>query len=88
MVLRLDHNVSIEDLREHPPEIVDRLRAALAAGAVTREDPHRAGFYEVESDGRVFYICISPITSKVLLLGTWVGDADEISVSSEKDRVA
>lgn len=72
MVLRLDSTTRIEDLREHPPEVIEKLRALLASGAVAHEDPHRDSFYEVESNGRVFYICVSPITGKVLLLGTWL----------------
>ena len=76
MVLRLDQNTRIEDLRDHPREIVEKLRALLASGAVAHEDPHRDSFYEVESGGRVYYICVSPITGKVLLLGTWVNDRE------------
>jgi hypothetical protein len=74
MVLRLDQNTTIEDLRHHPAEVVEKLRALLASGAVAHEDPHRESFYEVESNGRVYYICVSPITGKVLLLGTWLAD--------------
>jgi len=72
MVLRLDARTNIEDLRHHPLEIVEKLRDVLASGAVAHEDPHRDSFYEIESKGRVFYICVSPITRKVLLLGTWM----------------
>lgn len=75
MVLRLDSNLNIEDLRDHPPEVVEKLRELLASGAAASEDPHRDSFYEVESNGRVFYICVSPITGKVLLLGTWVNES-------------
>jgi len=84
MVLRLNQDLSIEDLRNHPAEIVDKLREALLAGAVARKDPHRKSFYEVESDGRVFYICISPVTSTVLLLGTWPAEEPQAAVASEK----
>jgi hypothetical protein len=74
MVLRLDQNTSIEDLRHHPAEVIEKLRDLLASGAVAHEDPQRESFYEVESNGRVYYICVSPITGKVLLLGTWLAD--------------
>ncbi len=84
MVLRLNQDMSVEDLRHHPAEIVDKLREALLAGAVARKDPHRESFYEVESDGRVFYICISPVTSTVLLLGTWLAGAAPAEVASQK----
>ena len=72
MVLRVDETTRIEDLRHHPAEVVEKLRLLLASGAVAHEDPNRDSFYEIESNGRVFYICVSPITGKVLLLGTWV----------------
>ena len=79
MVLRLDQNTSIEDLRHHPAEVIEKLRALLASGAVAHEDPHRESFYEVENNGRVYYICVSPITGKVLLLGTWLADRKPIA---------
>lgn len=72
MVLRLDQSTTIEDLRQHPAEVIEKLRELLASGAVAHEDPHRESFYEIESNGRVYYICVSPITGKVLLLGTWM----------------
>lgn len=71
MVLRLDETTRIEDLRHHPAEVVEKLRAVLASGAIAHKDPHRDSFYEIEGNGRVFYICVSPITGKVILLGTW-----------------
>lgn len=79
MVLRIEKNIKIEDLRHHPAEVVEKLQALLAAGAVAHEDPHRDSFYEIESNGRVYYICVSPVTGKVLLLGTWL--ASEASSS-------
>lgn len=72
MVLRLEEATTIEDLRNHPPEVVEKLRAALAAGAVAHADPRRESLYEVESEGQVFYICIAPTAGKVLLVGTWL----------------
>jgi len=72
MVLRIEKDIKIEDLRHHPTEVVEKLQALLAAGAVAHEDPHRDSFYEIESNGRVYYICVSPVTGKVLLLGTWL----------------
>ncbi len=71
MVLRLNHSPEIEDLRKHPSETVDKLRELLASGAPARPDPRRAGFYEVENHSQVFYIHISPVNGKVLLLATW-----------------
>jgi len=72
MVLRLEKNFKIEDLRHHPTEVVEKLQGLLANGAMAQQDPHRDSFYEIESNGRVYYICVSPVTGKVLLLGTWL----------------
>ncbi len=74
MVLRLTQRPNIEDLRNHPAETVEKLRELLAAGAPARPDPHRKDFYEVENGSRVFYIHISPLNGKVLLLATWLKD--------------
>jgi hypothetical protein len=63
--------VQIEDLRNHPAELVTRLRYLLSTGAQTNPDPNHPGFYEIESDDRVFYVHISPISGKILLLATW-----------------
>ncbi len=82
MVLRLNHSLEIENLRNHPAETVDKLRELLASGAAARPDPRRAGFYEVENHSRVFYIHISPVNGKVLLLATWTkneGAADVLA---------
>jgi len=71
MVMRCGHELQIEDVRNHPVETVLMLRNLLAEGAVVRRDPKRSEFYEVESDSVVYYIHVSPVTGKVLLLATW-----------------
>ena len=81
MVLRLNHSLEIENLRNHPAETVDKLRELLASGAAARPDPRRAGFYEVENHSRVFYIHISPVNGKVLLLATWTKNEGAAEVS-------
>jgi hypothetical protein len=67
----------LEDLRNHSPEQIGELRLLLSAGAPSRPDPRRPGFYEVDGDSNVFYIFKYPTGTKVLLLGVW-----------ERDRVA
>ncbi len=74
MVLRLNQQLEIEDLRNHSAETVEKLRQLLASGAQAQPDPHRADFYELESHTQVFYIHISPINGKVMLLATWLKD--------------
>jgi hypothetical protein len=67
----------LEDLRNHSPEQLGELRLLLSAGAPSRPDPRRPGFFEVDGDSDVFYIFKYPTGAKVLLLGVW-----------ERDRVA
>lgn len=71
MVLRAHEQLTIDNLRGHSAESVERLRQLLAAGAVARPDPRHRGFYEVEDGGQVFYINFHPLKSKVLFLATW-----------------
>jgi hypothetical protein len=65
------HEVAIEDLRNHPPEVVVALGRILASGAQVTPDPKRSNFFEVQTDSLVYYVHISPVTGKILLLGTW-----------------
>jgi hypothetical protein len=76
MVMQLEDEMKIEDLREHSAESIDRLRRLLAGGAQVRPDPKRPNFYEVEKGGDVFYIHISPVTGNILLLATWTAHPD------------
>ena len=86
MVLRLNHSPEIEDLRKHPAETVEKLRELLATGAPARPDPRRAGFYEVENHSQVFYIHISPVNGKVLLLATWTKHEDAAEALASRRR--
>jgi len=80
MVLRVSENLQIDDLRKHTGEQVDALRSLLGAGALAQPDPHRDDFYEIVDDNRVFYIYISPVTGKVVLLAVWPLDGKTASV--------
>jgi hypothetical protein len=71
MASNLRGNIQIEDIGNHPQQAVARLRCLLAGGATATADPKRTGFYEVESDSTVYYIHITPVTGKILLLATW-----------------
>jgi hypothetical protein len=75
MFLQFDRPLSVENLRSYPSETVEELRQLLASGVVARPDPHRNDFYEIGSGPRVFYIHLSPVSGKVVLLGTWLKDA-------------
>ncbi len=83
MVLRLSQQPDIDNLRNHPQEMVESLRQLLAAGAPARPDPHRKDFYELEDGSRVFYIHISTLNGKVLLLATWQKDERPVAATIE-----
>jgi hypothetical protein len=71
MLTTQNNEIEIEDLRNHPAEIVAALRKLLAGGARINPDPKREGFYEVESPALTHYIHVSPVSGKILLLATW-----------------
>jgi hypothetical protein len=71
MAANLRGNIQIEDVGNHPARTVADLRCLLSAGASTTPDPKRLGFYEIESDSTVYYIHVSPVSGKILLLATW-----------------
>jgi hypothetical protein len=81
MVLRLNTLPQIENLRNYPAELVEQLRQLLASGAPAQPDPRRKDFYELESDSRIFYIHISPVNGKVLLLATWLKQKEPAAVA-------
>ena len=44
---------------------------AMLIRTLPKADPRRESFYEVESDSEVFYVHISPVNGRVLLIGIW-----------------
>lgn len=75
MLMGCASELQIEDLRHHPTELVMTLRSLLTGGAKVTPDPKRADFYEIESGSVVYYIHVSPITKKIMLLATWPAEA-------------
>lgn len=75
MVLRVNERPNIEDLRKHSAESVDKLRQLLACGVSAKQDPSRENFFEVENGVSVYYIHISPVSGKIMLLATWLKEA-------------
>jgi streptogramin lyase len=71
MILKLNGNTRIDNLRNHPAEVVEKLRALLSHGAHAYPDPHRQNFYDVENGSRTFYVHIAP-TGNVWLLASWL----------------
>jgi len=89
MVLRMNQQLEIEDLRNHSVETVERLRHLLASGAPAQPDPNRKNFYEVSNCSQVFYIHITPSNGKVWLLATWLKDGQPaVSSTAAGDRLA
>ena len=71
MSANLSAETPIRDLRGHPPEVLTKLRALLAEGVELTPDLKRPDFYEVRTEGLVYYIYVLPTSGKVLLLATW-----------------
>jgi hypothetical protein len=69
----------VEDLRNHSQEQMAELRQLLAAGAPSRPDPRRPGFYEVEGFSNTYYVFKYPTGTKVLLLGVWERGSDPVA---------
>ena len=82
MVLRVKENPRIDNLRNYPADIVEKLRALLVAGALVYPDPHRKEFYDVANGSRMFYIHVSP-TGKVWLLATWLKECRQAAAVNE-----
>jgi hypothetical protein len=72
MFLRIKEQLSIDNLNDHPIEVVGQLEELLTSGVEARLDPKRKHFYEVEDSDRVFFIHAAPSTGKVMLLATWL----------------
>jgi hypothetical protein len=72
MLLRMNEQLRINNLRNYPTEIVDQLRELLTSGVAACPDPHRENFYDVGNADRIFFIYTSPISDRVMLLATWL----------------
>jgi len=76
MLLHLSDNPRIDNLRNYPADVVEKLRELLAAGAKAYPDPRRKEFYDVENGARMFYIHLSP-SGRVWLLATWLKECQQ-----------
>jgi hypothetical protein len=61
----------VDNLRNYPAEIIKELEELLLWGGSAAPDPKRKGFYDLENYDRTFYIQISSVTGKIVLLATW-----------------
>lgn len=88
MLLKMNRNSSVLNLRRHAPETVSELKRLLTGGVPARPDPHRANFYELEDGSRVFYIYVSPRTANVTLLAVWQNERWSQAACQEGIRLA
>jgi hypothetical protein len=79
MMLTIKKPPLVEDLRSHSPEELAELRVLLSAGAPSRPDPRRPGFFEIEGLSNTFYVFKYPTGTKVLLLGVWARESDPVA---------
>lgn len=71
MILRTEQDPTIDNVQNYPAEIVNQLRKLLVEGVSARQDSRRRNFYDVEHADRAFFIHLSPLTGKVILLAMW-----------------
>jgi hypothetical protein len=64
-------NIRIENARLYPRKIVDQLLLALSNGTQLHADESRIHFYDLEADGRKYFIYVSPVNASVTLIATW-----------------
>jgi hypothetical protein len=67
----MDQDPKIDNLQNYPAEIVNQLRKLLVEGVRARQDRRRWNFYDVEHADRAFFIHLSRLTGKVILLAMW-----------------
>jgi hypothetical protein len=72
MLLRMKQLPGVDNLRNYPEEIIKGLEELLLSGGSALPDPKRKGFYDLENHERTFFIQISSITGRVVLLATWL----------------
>jgi hypothetical protein len=72
MFLRMKQLAGVDNLRNYPAENVRELEELLLSGGSALPDAKRKDFYDLESRERTFFIQVSSITGRVVLLATWL----------------
>lgn len=75
-ILCLRPRFEIQNLRGYSPDVISHLRAVLRASVSSADvtihsDPHRIGFFDLETPTRTFYIHVAPAGRRIHLLGVW-----------------
>ena len=80
MLLRVNQLPGVDNPQNYPLEIVNKLEKLLLSGVLASPDPKRKGFYDVENDKRTFFIYISPISGRAMLLATCLSTEGETAL--------
>ncbi len=72
MFLRMKQLPGVDNLRNYPAENIKALEELLQSGVTAVPDAKRKDFYDLENHERTFFIQISSITGRVVLLATWL----------------
>jgi len=72
--MKFNRKPVIDNLRNYPREIIERLATALRDGAVAQANPRCKCFYDVSDGDRGFFIHSSPVTGHVWLLASWLAE--------------
>jgi len=81
-MIQFKEGARIENPREYEPGAVEHLRRLLVAGSPAQRDPQRENFYEIEGKSETYYIHISPISGKVVLLAKWLRQSQDYCLSA------
>ncbi len=81
--IRLAPDFAIEARPEHSHSIVAELydllrRTGRAEKLIVHCDPRRKDFYDLESNGRIYFVYVFPDGNRVLLLATWLRQDSEV----------
>jgi hypothetical protein len=88
MLLQINDLPDVYNLRNYPAGIVKELEDLLLSGGPALPDPKRKGFYDLHNDKRTFFIYVSPVTGKAVLLASWLRPDHEVaSVDCAEDAV-
>jgi len=81
-MIQFKNGAWIENPREYEAGTVESLRLLLEVGSPAQRDPHRENFYEIEGNGEIYYIHISPVSGNVVLLAKWLRQAQDCCLSA------
>jgi hypothetical protein len=85
MLLRMEHLSGVDNARNYPTEIIRELEHLLLAGGSASPDPRRRSFYDLEGRERTFFIHISPINGRVVLVATWLRAPRAVEASDQHE---